>query len=176
MKCVYCGSEESKVTDSRACEEMNAIRRRRECLGCGRRFNTYETIEVTPVMVVKSNGNRERFSASKVKSGIVKSCEKRPVAMADIDKLVSEIEKKVYNSLDEEVSSKLIGEYVMEGLKKLDEVSYIRFASVYKKFQDITTFFDFVNEFEEMLKGGKIEVEQAVKETVSAKKKQAKKK
>ena len=96
--------------------------------------------------------------------------------MADIDKLVSEIEKKVYNSLDEEVSSKLIGEYVMEGLKKLDEVSYIRFASVYKKFQDITTFFDFVNEFEEMLKGGKIEVEQAVKETVSAKKKQAKKK
>ncbi len=176
MKCVYCGSEESKVTDSRACEEMNAIRRRRECLGCGRRFNTYETIEVTPVMVVKSNGNRERFSASKVKSGIVKSCEKRPVAMADIDKLVSEIEKKVYNSLEEEVSSKLIGEYVMEGLKKLDEVSYIRFASVYKKFQDITTFFDFVNEFEEMLKGGKIEVEQAVKETVSAKKKQQKKK
>ena len=153
MKCVYCGSEESKVTDSRASEEMNAIRRRRECLGCGRRFNTYETIEVTPVMVVKSNGNRERFSASKVKSGIVKSCEKRPVAMADIDKLVSEIEKKVYNQLSEEVSSKLIGEYVMEGLKELDEVSYIRFAAVYKKFKDISTFFDFINDFEEMLKG-----------------------
>ena len=152
MKCVYCGSEESKVTDSRACEELNAIRRRRECLGCGRRFNTYETIEVLPVMVVKSNGNRERFSTTKLKSGIVKSCEKRPVSVADIDKLVSEIEKKVYNSLEEEVSSKVIGEYVMEGLKSLDEVSYIRFASVYKKFKDITTFFDFVNEFEAMLK------------------------
>ena len=158
MKCVYCGSEESKVNDSRACEELNAIRRRRECLGCGRRFNTYETIEVLPVMVVKSNGNRERFSTSKVKSGIVKSCEKRPVSMADIDKLVSEIEKKVYNSLEEEVSSKVIGEYVMEGLKELDEVSYIRFASVYKKFKDITTFFDFVNEFEAMLKDQQDEI------------------
>lgn len=152
MKCVFCGSEESKVTDSRACEELNAIRRRRECLGCGKRFNTYETIEVTPVMVVKSNGNRERFSTSKIKSGIVKSCEKRPVSVSDIDKLVSEIEKKVYNMLEEEVSSKIIGEYVMEGLKDLDEVAYIRFASVYKKFKDITTFFDFVNEFEKMLK------------------------
>ncbi len=152
MKCVYCGSEESKVIDSRACEDLNAIRRRRECLGCGRRFNTYETIEILPVMVVKSNGNRERFSTSKVKSGILKACEKRPVSMADIDKLVSEIEKKVYNGLDEEISSKTIGEYVMEGLKNLDEVSYIRFASVYKKFKDITTFFDFVNEFETMLK------------------------
>ena len=152
MKCVYCGSEESKVIDSRASEELNAIRRRRECLGCGRRFNTYETIELLPVMVIKSNGDRERFSTSKVKSGIVKSCEKRPVSMADIDKLVSEIEKKVYNSLEEEISSKVIGEYVMEGLKSLDEVSYIRFASVYKKFKDITTFFDFVNEFESMLK------------------------
>ena len=152
MKCVYCGSEESKVIDSRASEELNAIRRRRECLDCGRRFNTYETVEMLPVMVIKSNGDRERFSTSKVKSGIVKSCEKRPVSMADIDKLVSEIEKKVYNSLEEEVSSKVIGEYVMEGLKDLDEVSYIRFASVYKKFKDITTFFDFVNEFESMLK------------------------
>ena len=153
MKCIYCGSEESKVIDSRACEDLNAIRRRRECLGCARRFNTYETIEIMPVMVVKSNGDRERFSTNKVKSGIVKSCEKRPVSMADIDKLVSEIEKKVYNGLDEEISSKTIGEYVMEGLKGLDEVSYIRFASVYKKFKDITTFFDFVNEFETMLKG-----------------------
>lgn len=153
MKCIYCGSEESKVIDSRDSEELNAIKRRRECLGCGRRFNTFETIEVTPVMVIKSNGNRERFSTSKLKTGILKSCEKRPVSIADIDKLVSDIEKKVYNSLEEEVSSKLIGEYVMEGLKGLDEVSYIRYASVYKKFKDITTFFDFVNEFETMLKG-----------------------
>lgn len=152
MKCLYCGSEESKVIDSRAMEESNSIRRRRECLGCGKRFNTYETIEVIPIMVVKSNGDRERFSTAKVKNGIVKSCEKRPVSMADIDKLVSEIEKKVYSSLEEEISSKIIGEYVMEGLKSLDEVSYIRFASVYKKFSDITTFFDFVNDFETMLK------------------------
>ena len=152
MKCLYCGSEESKVIDSRVSEELNAIKRRRECLGCGRRFNTYETIEVTPIMVIKNNGNRERFSASKVKNGIVKSCEKRPVSMADIDKLVSEIEKKVYNSMEEEISSQVIGEYVMEGLKDLDEVAYIRFASVYKKFKDITTFFDFINDFEMLLK------------------------
>lgn len=152
MKCIYCGSEESKVIDSRACEELNAIRRRRECLNCGKRCNTYETIEVTPVIVVKSNGTRERFSTTKVKNGILKACEKRPISIADIDKLVSEIEKRVYNSLEEEISSKVIGEYVMDGLKKLDEVSYIRFASVYKKFKDITTFFDFVNEFETMLK------------------------
>ena len=152
MKCVYCGSEESKVIDSRASEELNAIRRRRECLGCGRRFNTYETIELTPIMVVKSNGNRERFSKEKIRTGIMKSCEKRPVSMADIDTLVANIEKEVYSSLEEEISSKVIGEYVMEGLKKLDEVSYIRFASIYKKFKDISTFFDFVNEFEAMLK------------------------
>lgn len=152
MKCLYCGSEDSKVIDSRVSDELNAIKRRRECLGCGRRFNTYETIEVTPIMVVKSNGNRERFSKTKMKTGIIKACEKRPVSMIDIDKLVSEIEKKVYNSMEDEISSKTIGEYVMEGLKDLDEVSYIRFASVYKKFKDITTFFDFVNEFETMLK------------------------
>ena len=154
MKCVYCGSEESKVIDSRSSEELNAIRRRRECLGCGRRFNTYETIELTPIMVVKSNGNRERFSTEKIRTGILKSWEKRPVSMADIDTLVSNIEKEVYSLLEEEVSSKVIGEYVMEGLKKLDEVSYIRFASIYKKFKDISTFFDFVNEFESMLKDG----------------------
>ncbi len=152
MKCIYCGSEESKVIDSRMAEELNAIKRRRECLGCGKRFNTYETIEITPIMVIKNNGDRERFSSGKVKRGIVKSCEKRPVSMADIDKLVSEIEKKVYNSMEEEISSKVIGEYVMEGLRELDEVSYIRFASVYKKFKDITTFFDFVNDFENILK------------------------
>lgn len=152
MKCLYCGFDDSKVIDSRVSEELNAIKRRRECLGCGRRFNTYETIEVTPIMVIKSNGNRERFSKTKMKTGIIKACEKRPVAMADIDLLVSEIEKKVYNSMEDEISSKTIGEYVMEGLKSLDEVSYIRFASVYKKFKDITTFFDFVNEFEKMLK------------------------
>lgn len=157
MKCVYCGSEESKVIDSRSSEELNAIRRRRECLDCGRRFNTYETIEVTPIMVVKSNGNRERYAPEKVRAGILKSCEKRPVSIADIDTLVSSINKKVYSTLEEEISSKIIGEYVMEGLKNLDEVSYIRFACVYKNFKDISTFFDFVNEFESMLKSGRVE-------------------
>lgn len=171
MKCVYCGSEESKVIDSRSSEELNAIRRRRECLGCGRRFNTYETIEVSPIMVVKSNGNRERFSTEKIRVGILKACEKRPVSIADIDLLVSDIEMKVYSSLEEEISSKVIGEYVMEGLKELDEVSYIRFASIYKKFKDISTFFDFVNEFESMLKDSHT-VEQISKKSQIKKKKE----
>ena len=151
MKCIFCGNEESKVIDSRANDENNSIRRRRECLGCGRRFTTYETVETTPILVVKSNGDREPFNISKVKSGIMKACEKRPVSMHDIDNLVNEIEKKVYNGFEEEISSKTIGEYVMQGLQKLDEVSYVRFASVYKKFKDISTFFGFVNEFERVL-------------------------
>lgn len=151
MKCMYCGHTESKVIDSRASEESNSIRRRRECLECGKRFTTYETIEITPVVVIKSNGDRQAFNPSKIKAGICKSCEKRPVSMSQIDKLVSDIEKKVYNSLEEEISTKKIGEMVMEGLKELDEVSYVRFASIYKKFKDISTFFEFINEFEEKL-------------------------
>ncbi len=117
MKCIYCGAIDSKVLDSRAVDETNAIRRRRECLGCGKRFKTYETIETTPIMVVKNNGEREVFDISKVKRGIIKSCEKRPVTMHQIDLLVANIEKKVYNSLEEEISTKKIGEYVMEGLQ-----------------------------------------------------------
>ena len=152
MKCNFCGCEESKVIDSRAVEESNSIKRRRECMCCGRRFTTFETIEQTPVMVVKSNGERQAFNIAKIKTGIMKACEKRPVAMKDIDNLVSEIEKKVYNSLQEEISSKEIGEMVMEGLKKLDEVAYIRFASVYKQFKDISTFYEFIAEFENRLK------------------------
>ena len=151
MKCMFCGALDSKVIDSRAVEETNAIRRRRECLSCGKRFTTYETIETTPIMVVKNNGEREQFDITKVKRGIIRACEKRPVTMHQIDLLVGEIEKKVYNSLDEEISTKVIGEYVMEGLKELDEVSYVRFASVYKQFKDISTFFDFINDFEKML-------------------------
>ena len=152
MKCLYCGHEESKVLDSRSTEETNAIRRRRECLECGRRFTTYETIEITPIFVVKTTGEREAFNSSKIKSGIMKASEKRPVTMHDIDLLVADIEKRIYNSLDEEVSTKVIGEMVMEGLKKLDEVSYVRFAAVYKKFKDISAFFEFINEFEDLLK------------------------
>ena len=152
MKCLHCGYEESKVIDSRSTDETNAIRRRRECLKCGRRFTTYETIETTPILVIKSNGDRETFNPSKIKAGIMKSCEKRPVSMHDIELLVADIEKKVYNIGEDEVSSKVIGEFVMEGLKKLDEVAYVRFASVYKKFKDISTFFEFVNEYEKNLK------------------------
>ena len=151
MKCMFCGAIDSKVIDSRAVDETNAIRRRRECLSCGKRFTTYETIETTPIMVIKNNGERELFDVSKVKRGIIRACEKRPVTMHQIDLLVSEVEKKVNNSLDEEISTKVIGEYVMEGLKQLDEVSYVRFASVYKQFKDISTFFDFINDFEKIL-------------------------
>ena len=155
MKCIFCGYEESKVIDSRSTDESNSIRRRRECLGCGRRFTTYETVETTPILVVKSNGERERFNPSKIKGGIIKACEKRPVSMHQIDELVAEIEKKVYNSGEDEVSAMTIGEYVMEGLRMLDEVSYVRFASVYKKFKDISTFFEFVNEYERHLNSEK---------------------
>ncbi len=145
MKCIYCGFADSKVIDSRSTDDDNSIRRRRECLNCGKRFTTYEVIESTPVLVVKTDGTRQPFDISKVKSGIIKACEKRPVPMAEINKLVNDISKKVYNRLDQEIKSKEIGEMVMEGLKNLDEVAYIRFASVYRQFRDITTFADFIN-------------------------------
>ncbi len=140
MKCLYCGCEDSKVIDSRSADEGRTIRRRRECISCGRRFTTYETIEDTPVLVVKSSGLRQAFDAQKVKNGIIKSCEKRPVSMSAIDEMVSVVAKKVYNSMEQEISSKLIGEMVMEELKKYDEVAYVRYASVYRSFKDIESF------------------------------------
>ncbi len=140
MKCMYCGCIESKVIDSRSTDENTMIRRRRECVKCGRRFTTYETIETTPVLVIKAGGNREAFDPNKIKNGIIKACEKRPVPMFKIDKLVEDVQKQVYNSLDQEVTSKEIGEMVMNGLKEIDEVSYVRFASVYRSFKDISTF------------------------------------
>ena len=140
MKCMYCGYTESKVLDSRPTDEGNSIRRRRECTGCGRRFTTYETIEITPVLVVKSDGNRQSFDKGKIKRGIVKACEKRPVPIEKIDALADEIAKKVYNSMEQEISSKSIGEMVMDGLKELDEVAYVRYASVYRSFKDISSF------------------------------------
>ena len=140
MKCLYCGCEDSKVIDSRSADEGRTIRRRRECISCGRRFTTYETIEDTPVLVVKSSGLRQAFDAQKVKNGIIKSCEKRPVSMSAIDEMVSVVAKKVYNSMEQELSSKLIGEMVMEELKKYDEVAYVRYASVYRSFKDIESF------------------------------------
>lgn len=140
MKCIYCGSEESKVLDSRNSDESNAIRRRRECLECGRRFTTYETIETTPILVIKSDGSRQSFDASKLKSGIIKACEKRPVSMGQIDNIVQNIEKQIQNKLTQEIKSSQLGEMVMDALKELDEVAYVRFASVYRQFKDLESF------------------------------------
>ncbi len=152
MKCLYCNSANTKVVDSRAVEEDRAIRRRRECEACGRRFTTYETIEVTPVLVVKNNGNREAFNPEKVRGGIIKSCEKRPVSTAAIDEMVSDIAKQVYNRMESEISTKEIGEMVMERLKKLDEVAYVRYASVYRSFKDLSSF---MAELKQMMKSDK---------------------
>lgn len=140
MRCLYCNCTENKVIDSRSSDDDKAIRRRRECLGCGRRFTTYETIEITPILVVKSDGNRQSFDVSKIKRGIIKACEKRPVPIEKIDGLAEEIAKRIYNSMEQEISSKDIGEMVMEGLKDLDEVAYVRYASVYRSFKDISSF------------------------------------
>lgn len=139
MKCPFCGSPESKVVDSRLSDDGASIRRRRECMSCAKRYTTYEKIESTPILVIKNNGTRQIFDIGKIKNGIIKACEKRPVSMAKIDKMVSDIEKQVNNSLAQEISSKKIGEMVMEGLKDLDEVAYVRFASVHRQFKDINT-------------------------------------
>ena len=152
MKCLYCSCTDSKVIDSRATDDNKAIRRRRECTGCGRRFTTFETIEVTPVLVVKNNGTRESFNAEKIRNGIVKSCEKRPVSATDIDGMVADISKEVYNSMESEISTKAIGEMVMERLKKVDEVAYVRYASVYRSFKDLSSF---MAELKQMMKGEK---------------------
>ncbi len=140
MKCVYCGCMESKVVDSRPTDEGSSIRRRRECLSCKKRFTTYEKIDSLPLLVVKKDGERVPFDSDKVKIGIIKACEKRPVPMHDIEALVANIEKTIFNSLRQEITSKEIGELVMKGLKDLDDVAYVRFASVYKEFKDVDTF------------------------------------
>ncbi len=152
MKCLYCNCTESKVVDSRAAEDGTAIRRRRECTGCGRRFTTYETIEVAPVLVVKNNGTRESFNPEKVRNGIIKSCEKRPVSATEIDGVVADISKQVYNRMEGEISTKEIGEMVMERLKELDEVAYVRYASVYRSFKDLSSF---MAELKQMMKAEK---------------------
>ncbi len=139
MKCPFCGNLDSKVVDSRLSDDGASIRRRRECTACGKRYTTYEKVESTPILVIKNNGTRQIFDINKIKNGIIKACEKRPVSMAKIDKMVSDIEKQVNNTLAQEISSKKIGELVMEGLKELDEVAYVRFASVHRQFKDINT-------------------------------------
>lgn len=145
MKCIYCEYPESKVVDSRPVDDGASIRRRRECLKCQRRFTTYEKVESTPLLVVKKDGSRESFNVEKIKMGIIRACEKRAVSIEEIEKLVADIEKQVHGSLKQEVSTGEIGEMVMEGLKKLDEVAYVRFASVYRQFKDISTFMDELN-------------------------------
>ena len=145
MKCVYCNCTESRVIDSRQTDDGCTIRRRRECEGCGRRFTTYEKIDTVPLMVIKKDKSRETFDSNKLKAGIIKACEKRPVSIQAIDALVRDIEMRTYNGYDQEVTSQAIGEMVMEGLKKLDKVAYVRFASVYRQFRDIQTFMDELN-------------------------------
>lgn len=154
MKCLYCDCTDSKVVDSRSADDDRTIRRRRECTSCGRRFTTYETIEVTPVLVVKNNGTRQSFNAEKIRNGIIKSCEKRPVPMSVIDDIVADISKQVYNSMESEITTKAIGEMVMEQLKKVDEVSYVRYASVYRSFKDLSSF---MSELKQMMKADKQE-------------------
>ncbi len=155
MKCMYCGCEDSKVIDSRSTDDGRSIRRRRECVNCGKRFTTFETIEIAPILIVKRDGTRQQYDRNKLKNGIVRSCEKRPISMAQIDEIVARIEKSLYNSLEEEVTSKKIGDLVMEELKQIDDVAYIRFAAVYRQFKDSQTFFDEMKKMFETKEGKK---------------------
>jgi len=142
MRCPYCGCEDSKVIDSRPTDEGERIRRRRECTSCGKRFTTYEVIETVPIIVVKKDNSRETFDRNKLFKGMLRACEKRPVPVTTLEKAVSEIETQLQNSLEKEVSSTKIGELAMDKLKSIDEVAYVRFASVYPQFKDINTFME----------------------------------
>ncbi len=140
MRCPFCGHADSKVIDSRPTDEGERIRRRRECLSCEKRFTTYEVVETTPLMVIKRDGSREAFDRAKLLSGMLKSCEKRPVSLSMLETAVAEIETTLQNSLEKEVPSTVIGEYAMDKLKNIDQVAYVRFASVYRQFKDINSF------------------------------------
>lgn len=142
MKCPYCSHEESKVVDSRSADDGERIRRRRECLKCGKRFTTHETIEKIPVIVVKRDKSREPFDRNKLLSGLLRACEKRPVPLETIEDITNKIEFDLQNSLDREVTSQKIGELAMDSLRTVDEVAYVRFASVYRQFKDINTFME----------------------------------
>lgn len=142
MKCPFCGYTESKVIDSRPTDEGEKIRRRRECISCGKRFTTYEIIESVPIIVVKKDKSREAFDRVKLFNGMLRACEKRPVSIGQLEEAVNQIEAELQNSLDREVTSVHIGELAMEKLKSLDEVAYVRFASVYRQFKDINTFME----------------------------------
>lgn len=145
MKCPFCNYPDSKVVDSRPTDEGTSIRRRRECLHCLKRFTTYETIERLPLMLVKRDGTREPYDRNKLLSGVMKACEKRPVPQARLEQLVDTVEQKLFGTLETEISSQKIGEMVMQELKNVDEVAYVRFASVYRQFKDINTFLEELN-------------------------------
>ena len=140
MKCQYCSCVDSKVIDSRPTDDGNSIRRRRECTNCGRRFTTYEKVELSPLFVVKRDGRRESFDSQKIKAGILHACDKLPVSMQQIDEIVTRVEQKAYASMDGEIQSEKIGDMVMAELKELNDVAYVRFAAVYRKFTDVGTF------------------------------------
>ena len=145
MKCPYCSFNESKVIDSRPSEDNGKIRRRRECLNCSKRFTTYEIIESVPIMVIKKDGSREAFSRDKLLKGLLSACYKRPVSLDELERIVTEVEAGIQNSLDREIESRHIGELAMSKLKDIDEIAYVRFASVYRQFKDISTFRDELN-------------------------------
>ena len=153
MRCPFCDYEDSKVIDSRPSDEGRAIRRRRECEKCGKRFTTYEKVEATILMVIKKDGSREAFDRDKLMLGLVKACEKRPVSMDEIETVVNEIERGLNNLMQKEVQSSFIGELVMEKLKELDEVAYVRFASVYRQFTDVNTFISEIEALVDKKKG-----------------------
>ena len=140
MKCPFCGHPESKVIDSRPADENASIRRRRECLACGKRFTTYETVESLPIVVIKKDGSRQSFDRQKGLRGMIRACEKRPVSLAELERIADEIEQELQNSMEREIRTADIGEKVMERLRSVDQVAYVRFASVYRQFKDIDTF------------------------------------
>ena len=140
MKCPFCGYSESKVIDSRPADENASIRRRRECLSCAKRFTTYETVESLPMVVIKKDGSRQSFDRQKVLRGMIRACEKRPVALAELERIADEIEQELQNSMEREIRTEDVGEKVMDRLRKVDQVAYVRFASVYRQFKDLDTF------------------------------------
>ncbi|MCI8886496.1 MAG: transcriptional repressor NrdR [Hungatella sp.] len=142
MKCPYCNEGDTKVIDSRPADDNSSIRRRRQCERCGKRFTTYEKLETMPLMVIKKDNSRETYDRSKIESGVIRSCHKRPVSTQQIDSMIDEIENQIFNLEEKEVSTSVIGELVMECLKDLDEVAYVRFASVYREFKDVNTFME----------------------------------
>ena len=155
MRCPSCGYQESKVVDSRSADDGASIRRRRECLQCGKRFTTYERVEELPLIVVKADNRRELFDASKILNGLIKACDKRSVPVSVLETIVNDIERELSNGLEREVSSKQIGELVMKHLRGVDQVAYVRFASVYRNFEDVSTFIDEIRELQKELKENK---------------------